>query len=201
MPRRHRRRPTLLPRDERRKAQRQRPCAFRPRARWRRTGHARPKPASGSVITGMPSLASMPSDATSAANKRRRRRAQAPDLDAAARGDLDDAVAVASAPPRTGRRRHRAGSSIRRASTGRASRRRSPSAPRVPGRRRGAWMRLRARSFRSLRPNRRKARVDVVAARMPQAEPARGVEPLRDRARGARDFPASGSRAPAHRPR
>ncbi len=65
-----------------------------PQERRRREFPPRRVPASGLVRTGMPSSAAMPSAAMSVGKARRRRRGQAANLDAAAAGDFDDAVAA-----------------------------------------------------------------------------------------------------------
>ena len=118
---------------------------------------------------------------------RRRRGAQAADLDAAARGDFDDAVAMRAR--RRAQRRKRRAEWCRSASAAPAIRRRSASAPTVRGRRRAAVERIRrGRSCHRLRAQCRKAGIDIVAARMPKAAPPRGIEPLGNRGGGLRIF-------------
>ena len=119
--------------------------------------------------------------------------AQAAKLDAAARGDFDDAVAVA---PRGGAKAANAASEI--VAPDGVSRARSPSPVAIgaerPGqapRRIGDWRRLRRMDRRvhsAASTPAAKPAADIVAARMPQAEPPRLLEPLGHRLAPPRDF-------------
>ena len=144
------------------------------------------RPASGSVRIATPSAAAMPSAATAAAEGGGRGWAEPAHLKAAARRDLDDAVAVGARPPRT-RLANAASSGIVPVAVRAAPavRRRFASARRGPGRRRGGGIGV---HVQRLRLQRLRGRHRYRCGADARAAAARRIEPVGDGARGSGIF-------------